>query len=197
MKIFNNMIKKSFVNILYKKYTNNISVNQYILERINYSNIDKIFITDNTNSQCSFIAPFKNTLININKSNIDIIYNYYGINSFYSALTYSEAFNKPGIVINSTNSNFEGFEDLLCISKPIFSICIYNNLYDLQKLNKKMKAINPCFIQTHTIRNLHQFPEIFETLLNDCNMFSAPVHLNILNSLSNKEIDLSIYNHKS
>ena len=179
----------SFLNAISNKYKNNISVAQYMLERFKYNNIDKIFVSNNKNST-SLIKPIKRAVSDIN--NLEIVFNNYEINTFYSALTYSDAFNKVGVCINTTKSNFDEFQDLLCVSKPLLSICIYNKISDLRDVIKNTETINPCFIDAHTMHYPHNFPQILEYLLNICLIPStAPVHLNMSRKFCYKNIDLS------
>ena len=172
------MLKKAinpgFIKNISNKYGNKITVAQYIIERIKYNNIDCAFVAHDKNTS-KLLSPIETAASQIN--DFKLIHTNSELHSFYSTLTYCKAFNKMGVCINTTESNFDEFKDLLYVTKPILSICIFNNLNDLSNTIKNTESIHSCFLETYTMHNSQNVPNVLEFMISQCT--NAPVHLNI------------------
>ena len=170
-------ISRQFLNLINRKYINGICLSDYLVERLNFSNINTGFITQYENTS-TLIKPIEDSA-NKNK-NFNLIFNKYEMNALFSAINYTDYSNNIGVIINSTESDFEDFTNLLCVSKPLLSLCIFDNYKDLKKTINATTSIHPCFIDKHTLHYSHNFPSILEYMLNLCETLpKAPVHINI------------------
>ena len=124
-------INREILNKISKKYKGVLSVSEYLVERLKLKNINVGFVTEYEVSS-KLIEPLSKTVDKIDK--FELIFNKYEIAALYCAKTYTEYTNNVGVLINTTESDFQDFTDILCCTKPLLSICIYNSNLILKKL---------------------------------------------------------------
>ena len=162
------------------KFTNKITIGDYIIERIVREKIYNGFLYKSEN-----INKLDNYANSNDKFNLTLNCNekYAG----YSAFTYSILNKKPGILI--TNSN-NGFQDIIepiykaHVSKyPMFVISLYNK-------NERVfpSKIENLVVKSHDITTTHRFPHIFEYLFEKS--FIGPTYLKINYEFLSEKIDL-------
>lgn len=188
-------ITLGFLQNLKHKYQNNITLNEYIVERIKLQNIDSIFVTQYkpkkpTNLISSFLDIAKK------EDNLNIIFNEYELGALYAAQNYTEARNNIGVLINTTDSEFNSYSDMLCCNNPLLSILLYDTRANLKSAIIDTQVIHPCFKDSFTLRRASCFPGILEYMLKlTITQPTAPVQLNISSELLTEKIDLTnIYN---
>ena len=164
------------------KFTNKITVGDYIIERIVR---EKIY--------CGFGHKSDN---NINKLNeyaenhqkFSLILNYIEKYSGYSAFTYSLLNKKPGVLVSNSE---DGFKNLL---EPVYKNYVSNNPLLFISLykdnNNKESLIEKFMIESYNMNTTHRFPHIFDYLL--LKSYSKPTHLKINEELLSEKIDLDL-----
>lgn len=187
-RFINCKINKTFINKIKNNYGNKITISEYLIERLKFKKINNAFVTGWKHTS-PLITPIQKCALEIN--NFDLIYNKYELNSIYSAKTYTEYSNNIGVIVNSTDSDFEDLKDLLCISKPLLSLCIFKDYTDLKEAINNTTSIHPCFIDTHTLHYPHNFPSILEYMMTLCETEpKAPVHINISNKICSEHFEI-------
>ena len=186
-------INYNMIRSIKTKFTNKITIGDYIIERIVR---EKIY--------CGFGYKSDNNINKLNEyaennDNFNLVMNSNEKQSGYSSFSYSIINKKPGILI--TNSN-NGFQDIIepiykaHVSKyPLFIISLYNK-------NERIipSKIENIVFKSYDMTNTHRFPYIFEYLFEKS--FIYPTHLKINQELLTKNIYLdqiqySIKNEKN
>ena len=186
-RLLTSKINRQFINKLLRKYNSNtISTATYLIERLKFNKINKGFVTE-YESQTKLISPISDVVDKID--NFDLIFHKYEIDAFHCAKAYNDFTNNTGVLINTTESDFTDFTDVLCITKPLLSICIFNTKSDLKQALKQTTSIHPCFKDSKTINSAQKFPGILEYLLSLTKTEpTAPVHINISREMCDKKI---------
>lgn len=186
-RLLTSKINRQFINKLLRKYNNNtISTATYLIERLKFNKINKGFVTE-YESKTKLIQPISDVVDKID--NFDLIFNKYEIDAFHCAKAYNDYTNNTGVLINTTESDFTDFTDVLCITKPLLSICIFKEKSDLKLALKQTTSIHPCFKDSKTISSAQKFPGILEYLLSLTKTEpTAPVNINISREMCDKKI---------
>ena len=181
-------VPKKILNNISKQYKGVVSVAEYLIERLKQKNINTAFVSQYETSS-KLIKPLSQTADKIDK--FELIFNKYEIAALYCAKTYTEYSNNMGVIINTTEFDFQDFTDVLCSSHPILSLCIYHSKPDLKEAIKNTSTIHPCFKQSCTIHNSAHFPNILEYMISLTEESpTAPVHLNISSQMLSENIIL-------
>lgn len=185
-----------FCSQLRKKYGSTISVAEFLFERLKFNNIRVGFVSKPNNKMGEeLIKPFIEASHRV--KGFDLIQNMNEMRVYYSALNYNEATRNVGVVINNSYSDFEEFNDVLCCSNSLLSLCLYESSVDLNNFIKRTTSIHPCFKSSETIHVSNMFPSILDNLLRNCKTHPvAPVHINISTKMLDEVIDIQDTNHK-
>lgn len=188
-----NSLNLNFLSKLSKKYNNNINLSEYIVERLKFQTVDTIFVTQ-YKPYVKMLSPFIE--IAEREGNLNVIFNKYELGALYAAMNYTEYSNNIGVLINSTDSEFNCYSDILCCTNPLLSILFYDTQKNLKSALVETQVIHPCFKDAFTIRRANSLPGILEYMLKlSVTMPTAPVQLNISTELLEEKIDLTnIYN---
>ena len=186
-RLLTSKINRQFVNMLLHKYNNNsISCSSYLIERLRFNKINKIFVGKEENES--------HLLDHINESSkfvhdIDLVYNKYDLSALYQSQNYNIAFKNIGVFISTSESDFSDFKDILCSDNSVLSVCVYDTKNNLKRAIKLTESVHPCFKDSKTIKSAQKFPGILEYLISlTTNGIPAPVHINISQEMCKERI---------
>lgn len=180
-------ICNNFVNKLYEKYNNNITVSNYIFERLIEKNVNIAYC-----STKDYDTTFKNFTNNYSK--FDIIYNRNEFVSSQCALSYAKHTDNLGVIFNKSKYGyrkiFKTLDNAFDDGIPLMLISLYDK--DIDNIFKCNLEYSQRFIKVnYNVETNKKFPNIMEYLINISELpKKGPVHLNICNKILNKQINL-------
>tara|TARA_B100001093_G_C26842969_1_gene1021483 strand:+ start:397 stop:2208 length:1812 start_codon:yes stop_codon:yes gene_type:complete len=185
-------INKSFLCNLSEKYNNNITVSQYIVERLLEKKINKAFGYNG-----GAALPFFDEIYKFN--DFDVIINRHEQSSGHCAQAYSKMTNNLGVLITTSGPGFtnvitplqDAYSDgipLLCISGQVSSNVLGSDAF------QECHAIGisrSCVKDNHQVQSSDNFINIFEYFLNLAEEPRyGPVHVDICKDIFNQTINI-------
>jgi thiamine pyrophosphate-dependent acetolactate synthase large subunit-like protein len=179
----------TFVKRIGKKYNNNITAGEYIVERF----IEKQ-IRLGYSSKHNYHTPFFKIAAKYN--NFDIVVNSYDETAGYCALSYAKHTENIGLIFTTSTSGVANIHTALTVSKysniPILLMSFYDK--ELDSESKLVKFAEPeiqCFKENVNITKAENLPNMLEYIMILSELpKKGPVYLNICNNILKKKIDL-------
>ena len=179
----------TFVKRIGKKYNNNITAGEYIVERF----IEKQ-IRLGYSSKHNYNTPFFKIAAKYN--NFDVVVNSYDETAGYCALSYAKHTENIGLIFTTSTYGVTNTHTSLTVSKysniPILLMSFYDK--ELDSESKLVKFAEPeieCFKENVNVTNAANLPNMLEYMLILSELSpEGPVYLNICNDILKKQIDL-------
>ena len=184
-------VNKNFINDISKKYTKNVNVAQYIVERLKYQGVNTAFGYNG-----GAALPFFDIISKDNEFNL--YFNRHEQYSGHSAQAYGKVTNKFGVVITTSGPGFtnvitplqDAYSDghsLLCISSQVNSFVLGTDAFQECNATSITKS---CVKENNLVTHEKNFPNILEYMINLCSSpRKGPVHLDICKDVFTKKIN--------
>ena len=184
-------VNKNFINDISKKYSKNMNVAEYIVERLKYQGVNTTFGYNG-----GAALPFFDIISKDNEFNL--YFNRHEQYSGHAAQAYGKVTNKFGVVITTSGPGFtnvitplqDAYSDghsLLCISSQVNSFVLGTDAFQECNATSITKS---CVKENNLVTNEKNFPNILEYMINLCSSpRKGPVHLDICKDVFTKQIN--------
>lgn len=179
-------ISNSFVTNIAQKYNRKVLVGEYIIERFISKKVDLGFRSNQERYTPFFACAKKFSNFNINVNNCDKT-------TGQAALRYSRENDNIGLLLSTATFGFsnilESLDNAEYYQAPVFLMSFYDPETQI-KISDHLRSERRYLKVHHTINDSQKLPNILEYLIFMSELpKKGPVHLNICNSIIEKEID--------
>lgn len=194
-KHINKNINKSFLKNLSDKYNNNITVSQYIIERLLKKKVNKAFGYNG-----GAVLPFFDEIYKFD--NFEVIINRHEQSCGHAAQAYSKITHNLGVLITTSGPGFtnvitplqDAYSDgipLLCISGQVSSKVLGTDAFQECDATSISKA---CVKDNYQVKTSDNFINIFEYFIDNAEKPRyGPVHIDICKDVFTQSINLDNY----
>ena len=185
----NIQISRPFIKFIREKFNNNITISQYIIERLVYGNIHTGYAHKN---QIIGADVKDNHIFKVatEHEKFDLIFSSNEAMTGINALTYAETFKRPGIIFTVTDTGFKKISvPMYCAfidGRPLLLISLYEASWS-NRITPIHRFIKDVCVTSESL----QVPLLLEYALVLSNYTKpGPVHLNILNDVLLDNVNL-------
>ena len=176
-----------FVGSIRKKYNNNITVGEYIIERLINKNITVGF---------GYRRDDYNPIMKVINENdaFELVSNDWEEASGYCAISYAKYTGNIGLIIRSSNSEYANMcrplNDARHNNIPLLLMSFYDQESEFNRLTSPRPTMNSVKEHYTTTRS-EKFPNLMEYMMMVTeHPQKGPVHLNICNNIINDKVNL-------